>query len=301
MIGLNEIIVVCRRQPAAEWRPSMTQYEEYEGLQKQIQSLDMGGRYQELMAVTERFVQLAGQLYGFGDAQYASALNEYAGAHRNLGRYEKAETLYKDALHVMAGALGEQSYEYATILNNMAGMYRLQGCYERSEKAFLKVRNIYANALGKTHFLYISSLNNLGLLYQDMKRYEEAIRLHRESLSILSGMEHQNKVTVATTLINLASAMMGAGDTGKVYAILSQALQLYRETVGEGHPLYGYGLNALATYHTKLGDYTPAYTALEQALTLIEAAYGQDSERYAQAKRNLEAVREKRDQNDEGT
>lgn len=284
-----------------EWRSTMNQYEEYSALQKQIQTLDMSGRYQELMAVTERYMQMAGQLFGMGDAQYASALNEYAGAHRNLGLYEKAETLYKDALRVMAGALGDQSFEYATILNNMAGMYRLQGCYERSEKAFLKVRDIYANALGKTHFLYISSLNNLGLLYQDMKRYEEAIRLHRESLSILSGMEHQNKVTVATTLINLASAMMGAGDTGKVYAILSQALQLYRETVGEGHPLYGYGLNALATYHTEQGNYAVACKALSQALTVIEAAYGQDSERFAQAKRNLEAVRQRKDQDDEGT
>lgn len=279
----------------------MDQYEEYSSLQKQIQTLDMSGRYQELMAVTERFMQMAGQLFGMGDAQYASALNEYAGAYRNLGLYEKAETLYKDALRVMAGALGDQSFEYATILNNMAGMYRLQGCYERSEKAFLKVKEIYEDTLGKTHFLYISSLNNLGLLYQDMKRYEEAIRLHRESLSILFGKEGQNKVTVATTMINLASAMMGAGKTEKVEAILSQALQLYRETVGEGHPLYGYALNAMANYHTEQGNYAAACKALSQALTVIEAAYGQDSERYAQAKRNLEAVRQRKDQDDERT
>lgn len=270
----------------------MEHLEEYKALQKQIQDLDMAGKYQELLDYTVRYVELADQLFGKEHSQYATALNEYAGAYRNLGEYQKAEGIYLEALNVMERSLGRNTFEYATILNNLAGMYRLSKQYEKSEKAFLDVKYLYASTIGETHFLYISGLNNLGLLYQDMGDYKKAVQLHQDCLDIFDTMEKKSDVAIATTLVNLASAKMGDKQMDDVETLLRQSMRMYEATIGKVHPLYAHALNSLAGYYTVTEDFREAEKCLKESLELVAVAYGEESHSYALVHRNLEAVQQ---------
>lgn len=229
----------------------MAVMEEYIKLQQQIPKMDMAGEYLPLLEVTERYVALAEELFGTDDLQYATALNEYAGACRNLGEYEKAETAYMVSLKIMRKRLGEITTEYATVLNNLAGMYRLSGQYEKAEDCFLLVKDIYEETVGKNHFLYASCLNNLGLLYQARKRYAEAEKLHAESLTILDKLEGNQEVVRATTMLNLASARNAQNKMDEVESLLKGAKDRYASYLGTGHPLYVNAKNSLEVFYIK--------------------------------------------------
>lgn len=267
----------------------MVYIEEYKKLQKMIQETDMAGEYQKLLALAKRYVDLADALFGRTDVQYATALNEYAGAYRNLGDYVKAEKVYHQALDIMKSEHGELTSEYATILNNLSGMYRLSKQYEKAEESFLAVKNIYEHTVGMQHFLYCSCLNNLGLLYQDMGEYGKAEELHQECLKLFEQKGNFN-VAYATTLMNLASAKDGMGKLDEVESLLEKSMEIYEEKVGCKHPLYAHALNSLAAYYIKTEKYEQAKNCLEDTLAIVEAGYGKDSDSYTLIGRNLEAV-----------
>lgn len=269
----------------------MGDLQEYKELQETIRELDMKGSYQELLDHTIRYKDMAESLFGTGHAQYAAALNEYAGAFRNLGRYEEAEKVYDDALRIMGAACGENTFEYATVLNNMAGMCRLSGQYEKSEETFLRVKDLYAAILGTSHFLYLSCLNNLGLLYQDMGRYDEAAGLHEECLRTFHDPDQHNDIAEATTLVNLASARMGEKRNCEAEPLLKKAIAVYEKTTGRAHPLCAHALNTLAALSAEEGRPEEAKQYLEESLQIVEKAYGRDSDSYGLVYRNLQSVK----------
>ena len=61
--------------------------------------------------------------------QVGAALNEHALALSFLGHFEKAETLYREALEIVQATIGEGHPNYAVGLNNLAEEVKAQGRY----------------------------------------------------------------------------------------------------------------------------------------------------------------------------
>lgn len=270
----------------------MTLQEEYQQLSQQIARCDHQGDYVGLAQYMERFLELTAQLYGKESAQYATALNDYGGIHRDIGHYEKAEQAFLQAADLIGSLQGTRHPDYASVLNNLAGLYRLMGQYKKSEQYFQQALQIYETTLGRQHFLYISGMNNLGLLYQDQGRFAEAETLHAQSLTLLETAD-DNPIAIGTTLTNLASARRQQGKLDGVAALLERALRIYEEQLGRNHSLYAYGLNNLAAYYMTTQEYEKAKRYYQGALEICKTQFGTDSRNYAISLRNYEIASQK--------
>lgn len=270
----------------------MTLQEEYQQLSQQIAHCDHQGDYVGLAQYMERFLELTAQLYGRESAQYAAALNDYGGIHRDIGHYEKAEQAFLQAANLIGSLQGTRHPDYASVLNNLAGLYRLMGQYKKSEQYFQQALQIYETTLGRQHFLYISGMNNLGLLYQDQGRFAEAETLHAQSLTLLETAD-DNPIAIGTTLTNLASARRQQGKLNDVAALLERALRIYEEQLGRNHSLYAYGLNNLASYYMTTQEYEKAKRYYQGALEICKTQFGTDSRNYAISLRNYEIASQK--------
>lgn len=270
----------------------MTPQEEYQQLSQQIAACDHRGDYIGLARYMERYLELTAQLYGGESPQYATALNDYGGIHRDIGNYEKAEQAFLQVAALIGRLQGTGHPDYGSVLNNLAGLYRLMKQYEKAEQHFQQALQIYAQTLGQKHFLYISGINNLGLVYQEQGRFAEAEALHQQSLALLEEAA-DNPVAIGTTLINLASARRQQGRLDGVEALLERALRIYEEQLGRSHSLYAYGLNNLAAYYMAVQQYDKAKACYQGALEICKTLFGVDSRNYQVSLRNYEIASQK--------
>ncbi|MBU7048523.1 MAG: tetratricopeptide repeat protein [Theionarchaea archaeon] len=100
--------------------------------------------------------------------EYAEAHNNYGNLLKEMGKYEEAEFHYKESLRI--------NPEYAEAHNNYGNLLKEMGKYEEAEfhyKESLRINPEYAQA----H-------NNYGNLLKEMGKYEEAEFHYKESLRI---------------------------------------------------------------------------------------------------------------------
>ena len=253
----------------------MTIQEEYQQLQQQINDCDHRGDYVGLARYMDRFLELTRQIYGGESPQYATALNDYGGIHRDIGNYEKGEQAFLQAARLIGKLQGTDHPDYGSVLNNLAGLYRLMKQFDAAERYFQQALQIYRDTLGEQHFLYISGMNNLGLVYQDMGRFAEAEQLHARSLALLEAAG-DNPIAIGTT-----------------EALLERALRIYEDKLGREHSLYAYGLNNLASYYMTTGDFEKATVYYQSALEICKTLFGVDSRNYEVSLRNYQIASQK--------
>ena len=73
---------------------------------------------------------------------------------------------------------------------------------------------------------------------------------------------------------NLGNIRVRRGDLVGAEQHLQQSLALYREALGEHHPLLAVAFNNLAEVHMRRGAFDPAESLYRQALTILGDAYG---------------------------
>ena len=263
--------------------------ERIKDLEAQIDEQDARGDYTALLPLETEHAKLICEKYGERSVEYASALNDLGGVHRDIGSYAEAERLFLLGNDILAEKLGRNDPNYATSLNNTAGLYRLMGRNEEAERTFLEAMEIYKNTLGETHFLNVSAMNNLGLLYQDLGRYEEARALHEKALLLL-GQEGTNVIGMATTLNNLATLCQHTGRRDEAVHLLEQVLEVYRINVGEAHPLYATALNNLAMCRVQSGDIAGALETFLLVEQKIVRMFGENSSYHKRALGNIAHV-----------
>ncbi len=158
------------------------------------------GRLPQALSFGETLLRVAG---AEPTEQRSLALNEHALTLYEIGRYDEAEPLYREALEITRETLGARHPEYAGSLNNLAGLLEATGRYAEAEPLYREALEITRETLGDRHPAYATRLNNLAGLLEATGRYEEAEPLYREALEVLEavlGAEHPSTQTVRGNL-----------------------------------------------------------------------------------------------------
>ncbi|HEX2965959.1 MAG TPA: tetratricopeptide repeat protein [Syntrophorhabdaceae bacterium] len=238
-------------------------------LQNKVDVLTAEGRYREAIELLKKEADTPID----STAVKAAILNELGGLCRAVGSYEESRDAFTRAMDILAESEGKDDPDYATTINNLAGTYRLMGDRKSAESLFIEAADVYARTLGREHFLYASAINNLGLLYQDMKEFDKAETLHREALEIVR-KDERNPIAYATTLNNLAGPCRANGRNEEARNYAEEALDIYRNVLGEDHPLYASGLNNLASLYSLTNEYEKAEPLYLKALEICRRIFG---------------------------
>jgi tetratricopeptide (TPR) repeat protein len=107
-----------------------------------------------------------------------------ASLYKTIGKYTKAEPLYKEALEIRLKVLGPEHPLTAASQNSLAMLYEAIGDYPRAEPLFKKALETRQKVLGRENPTTAESLNNLAELYRAVGDYAKAEALLKEALEI---------------------------------------------------------------------------------------------------------------------
>ncbi len=114
----------------------------------------------------------------------ATCLNNLATLYVNQGKYEQADPLYKQALHIREYHLGLRHPDTTSSLNELAGAYCKHGKYAEAESLYQRALSIRERELGPEDPDIALILSDLALLYQDQGKYAKAEPLYQRALEI---------------------------------------------------------------------------------------------------------------------
>ncbi|WP_073074163.1 CHAT domain-containing protein [Phormidesmis priestleyi] len=126
----------------------------------------------------------------------------------------------------------------------------------------------------------------VGQLYQQGK-FNEAIPLAEQALSIHKRILGENHPDVAASLNNLALLYQNQGRYAEAEPLFKQSLELNKRLLGENHPDVATGLNNLAGLYQNQGRYAEAEPLFKQSLELNKRLLGENHPDVATGLNNL--------------
>ena len=228
----------------------------------------------------------------FADQPEIRAAVEYTigSTYRDLGEYDRAESLLRAALETRQRLVTNPQADVATSLNALGELLYYQGDFDAAEASWQEALEIRHALFGERHPDVAELLNSLGIAYQSRADYEAAEGMYRQALEIrrtLFGDEHGE---VANTLNNLAIVRGLQGGYATAAAMHREALAIKRMVLGDDHPDVISSLNNLALTLTRLGDYAAAEPLVREALERWRESLGAQHPRVAAALSNLAAL-----------
>jgi len=115
----------------------------------------------------------------------AVALNNLAQSCRFQEKYLEAEVYYRRAIEIWEDTLGSQHPDLARGLMNLAALYHERGRETGAEDLYLRAAEIFDAALGRNTPLALVVRNELADVLRAERRYTEAAKLARDTLSIM--------------------------------------------------------------------------------------------------------------------
>jgi len=192
----------------------------------------------------------------------------------NLGLYDEAAPLLKEAIELRASIYGEESPEAAEAANNLATLYLHKGDYEKAEHRFREVLALQRRLHGDRSSEVAGSLNQMAVLYLHQGEFQAAVPLLEEALATERELSGGQNESTATIINDLAYCAIKLGNDDEAERLNREALALRREVLGDDHPLIAQSLNNLGQTLALRGEFHEAEELIREAVALNREIYG---------------------------
>lgn len=282
------------------------------------------GDFLKAILTGERILKIYEDNNGTQTSYFADDAFNLAIVYSDEGKFSKSTQIYELAANVIKNVYGK-TLKYSNILNNLAIDLNLMGKHEDSLECFKEVYEVRKSVLEKGHKDLIDSIFNLGGAYFDIENFDEALKYHKEALSL----RDKNDLDYADNLNMIGYDYEEMGDFEKGAEYFQEALCIIKKTegtrseeyfknlyylgfiyekaenyveakncyeksveliklhIGETHPYYAESLNKLANMHLKCGNENKALTLRMKALNLIKNLVGENHLYYASNLKNI--------------
>ncbi|WP_246541276.1 DUF4037 domain-containing protein [Peptoniphilus ovalis] len=228
--------------------------------------------------------------YSIGDnKKLIEILNDYGGALRNTGDYEKSIKSLILAKTLIEKYFDTDSEAYANTIMNLANAYRMNSNKYDAIKLFEKANSIY-ESLNLYNYSYASNANNLALLHLEDGNPQRAYQLLKKSEEILKIIPHHS-IQLATTYNNLFDVCFNLNRNEEAKEYIFKAKDFLEKKISPNNPLYASVINNLAKYYYSIGDISKSKSLYLISLKIIENTYGVESEAYKNIISNLNYLR----------
>ncbi|MDR2163568.1 MAG: tetratricopeptide repeat protein [Clostridiales Family XIII bacterium] len=130
-------------------------------------------RFEEAMAAFQETEEALLSLYGDYSSEYATFLNNKAGAHRMIGELEKSLALFQRSLEIYEVVGENNAYLLAGVLNNIAILYQVLEKKDMAIDALISAaEKLKENPQMKDELVTV--LTNLVALFRDSGKEKEA-------------------------------------------------------------------------------------------------------------------------------
>lgn len=198
-----------------------------------VPALDLAGRACHALRRLEDSARLFSRLheevktlFGPRHPHAALALENVARLEQDRGHPGRALPLGREALDILAEALGPEHPETARArLNLSTHLYALKR-YDEAERELREALRVWEARDGRRSPHVATCLNNLGRLYEERGELRRGVEFHREAVSIRRELMGEHPDT-AFSLANLGAALLAAGDAEDSARTLEEVLALH--------------------------------------------------------------------------
>jgi tetratricopeptide (TPR) repeat protein len=199
------------------------------------------------------------------------ALNALAVLFKYCGRFDEAEPLLREAIHVTEHTAGAESADMATLLHNLGGLAHARGDYAAAEAPARRAVDIRQALLGINHPTVAADRAALAAILDALGQHEDAEALLEDALRTFERTYGPDHYEVAITANNLAAIAQRSGDLDNARTLYERALTVKRRILGDKHPDVAITLNNLAAVQLDLGHPEEATPMLLFAVEVFEA------------------------------
>ena len=208
---------------------------------------------------------------------HADLLGELAGIYRELGLYDRADTVSLRALTVAQRVDGGRGRLSAEQLVGRAAILRDLGQPAAAESLLATADTLRRRSAPRDRELEARLLHARGLVLVDLGDGEQAVAALERALELTQQHPDAEPVDVARELNALGIALNDVGgDLDRADSMLHAALAIRRRTLPPAHPALLATLTNLADVRRQLGKYDEALALLEEEITIRRRVLGPD-------------------------
>lgn len=183
----------------------------------------------------------------------AELLGVVGETYYDLGLFDRAEPLVRQALEKKRAIYGEESAEAAGQLERLGVLLWDQGRYDEAEAVLSESLAAHRRLLGEKHARIADALSALAAAKNDLAKHDEAELLHREALEIDRTHHGDESEPVATDLQNLGRTVFKVGRYEDAEKLLREAVRIWEALEGPDSLSGGYAKSGLAMCLANIG------------------------------------------------
>jgi serine/threonine protein kinase/Tfp pilus assembly protein PilF len=166
----------------------------------------------------------------------AELLATMARVYDNLGLFERAEALQKEAFDARRRVLGDDHADTLWSMNALANVYVGRGRYAEAEALYRETLERRKRVLGPEHPDTLISMFNLALVRQRQGRAADAETLFRETLEIQKRVLGPEHAATLKTMVSIAGALSDQKRYPEAEASFRDAVAVEKRVLGPDHP-----------------------------------------------------------------
>jgi len=225
---------------------------------------------------------------GMAPLERARLLQLLAEIYTEVYVLDEAEALVRESLALRREHLPEGHPDIAESLGQLGDIFRIEMRYEEAEPLLREALEIAERAQPAHASDVARAWNRLGTLYWNQERLDEAITAHERALEIREiEMGGQDPAGLAESTYNLGIMLLGRDRHAEALPYLEQAVELYRELLGESHLRTAAAYNNLAIAEENTGQLDAAEAHYRSAISSWRSVYGPNHPRPMLAFENL--------------
>ena len=242
--------------------------------------LERAGKLDEAVAVRRDLLVVTERCCSESGATFQAEMGMTARALVNVGRIDEARAVNGKRLAYLCQRAEAEKENY-TLLNNYA--WGLLTCVPTDMRDVAAALPIAEKAVKVSEWKSPPLLDTLALAYDYAGRIDEAIKTQRRSLELLSPEERYNLVYPAA----LFRYLMKKGDTAAATKVIVDAVETFREVVGEDNPILALEFNKAGMELADYGNFPLAEALLREAVELNRNNFGAEHEQVGNSLKNL--------------
>eukprot|EP01033_Poteriospumella_lacustris_P001223 gene1223-889_t len=209
---------------------------------------------------------------------------------RSLGRFDRAETLLRDALADRLRRCGRVHPDTLTVLHLLGALHDEQAHYDVAEPLFAEAFKKRKAVLGPKHDDTIASMYALAVLYRNTKQFDAALPLYEKCYQLRRATLGDDHAQTLATQYNLALMYQNRKQFRLATPLYVDCLARRRQTLGETHPATLMVAYNLAVNYFSQGKFDLAEQSYLDCLDKRRRTLGDDHVDTLNALNNLAAL-----------
>jgi len=210
--------------------------------------------------------------------------------YQDLGEYEKAEIMHREALRIHRTLLQDKGPEAAASLEELATALMGRGKLAEAESLAREALAMEKKLFGNDDDRMAYALSTLGNILENKSELPEAERVLREALAVYEKGRGKEHPYAAKAMVNLTTVLIDRGRLAEAEGLLRNAVIIQRKLWGNEHPDVAFSLNNLGNVLRDERKLDEAQAIHREALDMWKKLLGEEHPYVAVSLGNLADV-----------